>query len=287
MIFRSCWNAHICRTIGNGRICINGYRLCRPTDRRSLDHYAPHSRCFSIFLFLFLSISPVPLTIPVPYKGTQFRRRGIVSASFETTLSRLSCIFIRGASLHSPLFGRYSSLLLFVSPIPRTSPSSSLLYFRYSHRSALNFLYNAGYHTRVVDAPTLAAAQRGLCECNACRAPRTCAHVVCAFRMRTQSTVAYSLTNPTYPRCLDRSGSIRISDLWIGWIGMLMHHLCRSRRCSKLIDFLCGNNKCFVRVIIFTLRLATILTWSFIYFAWIIRATLFKKLFKITCNAKR
>lgn len=236
-----------------------------PTGR-SLDHYAPHSRCFSIFLFLFLSISPVPLTIPVPYKGTQFRRHGIVSASFETTL----CPVYRAYSyaVHRCI-RRYSVAIppsyCSFSPIPRTSPSSSLLYFRYSHRSALNFLYNAGYRTRVVDAPTLD------CRCGTTRPLRMqrmpCAAyvparmlcVLFAWERNRRPLIRWRIQRN--PRCLDRGGSIRIS-VWIGRIGMLMHYPCR--RWSKGIDFFCRSNKRFVtiRVIIFTSRLASVLTWS-------------------------
>lgn len=137
------------------------------------------------------------MTIPVPYKGTQFRRRGIVSASFEATL----CPVYRAYSyaVHRCI-RRYS---VAIPPSYRSSPlspsplSPALLYFRHSHRSALNSLYNARLsraRCRRTNS-TVAAAQRGLCECNACRAPRYVP--ACAFRMRTQSTAAYSLTHPT------------------------------------------------------------------------------------------
>lgn len=92
-----CRSAHICRTARNGLICINEYRLCEPTDRRSLDHRVlslslalSHSLLFHLFIPLFLLISTVPLTIPVPYKGTQFRRAEL----FQSLSKRHSVPFI-------------------------------------------------------------------------------------------------------------------------------------------------------------------------------------------------
>jgi len=52
---------------------------------------------------------------------------------------------------------------------------------------------------RVVDAPTLDCRYGTTRPLRMQRMPRvrTCVHVACAFRMRTQSTAAYSLTHPT------------------------------------------------------------------------------------------
>lgn len=123
-------------------------------------------RSFPIFFFhsffhsSFYQSPPVPLTIPAAYKGTQFpAARNCFSLFRSDTLSRLSCIFIHGASLHSPVFGRYSSLLPPVSPIPRIPQllrSSTSVIVTEAHWTLSTM---RGYRARVVDAPTLAAAQ--------------------------------------------------------------------------------------------------------------------------------
>lgn len=183
-----------------------------PTDWWTI----PQSLCstlscsFSIFYSFFLSISPVPLTIPVPYKGTQFRRRGIVSASFEATL----CPVYRAYSyaVHRCI-RRYS---VAIPPSYRSSPlspsplSPALLYFRHSHRSALNSLYNARLsraRCRRTNS-TVAAAQRGLCECNACRAPRyvpACAlRVLSAWERNRRPLIRWRIRRDSH--CLVRGG---------------------------------------------------------------------------------
>lgn len=211
-----------------------------PTDWRTI----PRSLCATLSLlfhflkfFFFLSISPVPLTIPVPYKGTQFRRRGIVSASFEATL----CPVYRAYSYAVHRCRRRYSVAIPPSyrfPLSPAPPSSSLLYFRYSHRSALNSLYNAGYRARVVDAPTLD------CRCGTTRplrmqrmpraAPRTYLRARC---------VCFSHENAIDGRfVVDASDAVPAASIWISvWIeqiGMLRQH-CRSCRWSKWIDLFC------------------------------------------------
>lgn len=217
-----CWSVHICRTTRNGRI-LHKWVSIMPTDWRTI----PQSLCATLsllfhFLFLFF------INLPCLFDDSRAVQRNAVPAALNCfslfrsdTLSRLSCIFIRGASLHSPLFGRYTSLLPFVSPIPEPPRSSTSVIVIEAHWTlSLQCRLSRALSTHQPSTVVAAFA-------NATHAvvPRTYlrAYAACAFRMRTQSTAAYSLT---HPRCFDRSALIRIS-ICIERIGMLMYYSCR------------------------------------------------------------
>jgi len=203
-----------------------------PTDWRDdpsiTMRHTEHSLSFSIFYSFFLSISSVSLTILVPYKGTQFRRHWIVSVSFEATL----CPVYRAYSyaVHRCIH-RYS---VAIPPSYHSFPLSlnpSLLYFRHSHRSALNSLSTMPAIARVVDAPTLD------CRCGTTRPLRMQrmpwylrAHCVCFShenaidgRLFVDASNASDAVRAASICC---SALIRIS-ICIERIGMLMYYPCR------------------------------------------------------------
>lgn len=260
VIFRSRWSAHICRTAGNGRICINGYRLCRPTDGRSLDHYAPHSRSFSIFFILFFPYSffhsffyQSPLSLWRFPCRTKERSSGGAEL-FQSLSKRHSVPFI--VHIHTRCIVAFAAIRsLFLppairSPLSPASPSSSLLHFRYSHRSALNSLYNA----RLSRARCRRTNPR-LSGCGTTRplrmqrmphmyVPASTLRVLFARERNRRSLIRWRIPDAaSIARCLDRGGSIRIS-VWIERIRMLAHNPYRSCWRWKRIDLFC-HSKCF------------------------------------------
>lgn len=203
-------SAHICWTAGNGRICINEYRLCQLMNDPSITMH----RALVFLPFFFI---PLFINLHCPFDDSRdvqrnaVPARGIVSVSFASdTLSRLSCIFIRGASLHSPPgHPTHCSFPLFPNPGP------SLFHFRHSHRSALNSLYNAAIaRCRRATLDCRRGTTRGLCEFSACRARcvPVCVHVACCFPRENAidgclfvDVSRYRLRRLHYPRKRNRS----------------------------------------------------------------------------------
>lgn len=111
--------------------------------------------------------------IAVPYKGTQFRRRGIVSASFEATLCPVYRAYsyavhrcIRRYSVAIP--PSYRSFPL--SPEAPLAPRSSTSVIVTEAHWTLSTM--RGYRARVVDAPTRLSLRHNAAFANAMHAAR-------------------------------------------------------------------------------------------------------------------